>query len=136
MKPVLYAKKMTSKRKMLPIHVHVGLGQCLIMQSFTDTYYKYNKLPFMYNMNNVGCSFCKIFFKSLPCKMNQENKCDIGRQLQDSLQCPASKSPLNYLGENIQIIILAEILLSKSNFTGKLNICVKHEKNSLQNVSK
>lgn len=70
MKPVLYAKKMTSKRKMLPIHVHVGLGQCLIMQSFTDTYYKYNKLPFMYNMNNVGCSFCKIFFKSLPCKMN------------------------------------------------------------------
>lgn len=43
--------------------------------------------------------------------MNEENKCDIGRQLQDSLQCSASKTPLNNLDENIHIIILAEVLL-------------------------
>lgn len=49
--------------------------------------------------------------------MNEENKCDIGRQIQDSLQCSASKTPLNNLDENIHIIILAEILLKKSNFT-------------------
>lgn len=68
--------------------------------------------------------------------MNEENKCDIGRQLQDSLQCSASKTPLNNLDENFQIIILAEILLTKSNFTSKLNICVDHKEIILQNVSK
>lgn len=74
----------------------------------------------MYNMNNVGCLFCEImlsFLKNLSCKMNEENKCYIGRQLQDSLQCSASKTPLNNLDENIHIIILAEILLKKSKFT-------------------
>lgn len=68
--------------------------------------------------------------------MNEENKCDIGRQLQDSLQCSASKTPLNNLDENIHIIILAEILFKKSNFTSKLNICVDHKEIILQNVSK
>lgn len=77
-----------------------------------------------------------FFLKNLPWKMNEENKCDIGRQLQDSLPCSASKSPLNYLDENIQIIILAEIFLTKSNFTCNLNICEDHRELILQNVTK
>lgn len=36
-------------------YAHVGLG----IVSFTDTYYKYNEFPFIYNLNNVDCLFYK-----------------------------------------------------------------------------